>query len=262
MADTKISALTAVASVVGANEFAVNEAGTSKKASGTQISTFINANLSLGAALNVNSQQITSTGATDIELHSDNDLNIILGDAAGAADLHIKDSADVPVARLHSAGAITAVSYGGILEANLLDLSAVETVSGAWTFSTAPTTPSINLTANSNQIVLDSDAGAGVTTTLTDSATAARVLTFPDATDTLVGKATTDTFTNKTFDANGTGNTLSNVEVADLAVAAVVLESEGIAANDNDTSFPTSAAVKDYADGVGASADTLQEVFD
>ena len=197
MADTKISALTAVASVVGANEFAVNEAGTSKKASGTQISTFINANLSLGAALNVNSQQITSTGATDIELHSDNDLNIILGDAAGVDDLNIKDSADVTVASINSDGAITAVSYGGILEANLLDLSAVETVSGAWTFSTAPTTPSINLTANSNQIVLDSDAGAGVTTTLTDSATAARVLTFPDATDTLVGKDTTDTLTNK-----------------------------------------------------------------
>jgi hypothetical protein len=40
MADTKISALTAVASVAGANEFAVNEAGTSKKASGTQLAAF------------------------------------------------------------------------------------------------------------------------------------------------------------------------------------------------------------------------------
>ena len=37
------------------------------------------------------------------------------------------------------------------------------------------------------------------------------------ATDTLVGKATTDTFTNKTFNANGTGNILSNVDVADLS---------------------------------------------
>jgi hypothetical protein len=40
MANTKISALTAVASVAGANEFAVNEAGTSKKASGTQLAAF------------------------------------------------------------------------------------------------------------------------------------------------------------------------------------------------------------------------------
>lgn len=32
-----------------------------------------------------------------------------------------------------------------------------------------------------------------------------------------IGAATTDTLTNKTFDANGTGNSLSNVDVADLA---------------------------------------------
>lgn len=40
MADTQISGLTAVSSVAGANEFGVNEAGASKKASATQIATF------------------------------------------------------------------------------------------------------------------------------------------------------------------------------------------------------------------------------
>jgi hypothetical protein len=54
------------------------------------------------------------------------------------------------------------------------------------------------------------------------------------------------TFTNKTIDANGTGNSISNIEVADFAAASIVLESEGIASNDNDTTLPTSAAVLDY----------------
>lgn len=66
--------------------------------------------------------------------------------------------------------------------------------------------------------------------------------------------SSTDTLTNKTFDANGTGNSISNIEVADLAAAAVVIESEGIASNDNDTTIPTSAAVKDYVDNNAASS--------
>jgi hypothetical protein len=41
MADSKISALTAVSAAAGANEFAVNEAGASKKASLTQVETFL-----------------------------------------------------------------------------------------------------------------------------------------------------------------------------------------------------------------------------
>jgi len=60
--------------------------------------------------------------------------------------------------------------------------------------------------------------------------------------------SSTDTLTNKTFDANGTGNSISNIEVADFAGSAIVIESEGIGSNDNDTTIPTSAAVKDYVD--------------
>lgn len=60
----------------------------------------------------------------------------------------------------------------------------------------------------------------GTTTTVVTAQTADRTLTLPDATDTLVGKATTDIFTNKTIDADL--NTISNIENADIKVAAAI----------------------------------------
>ena len=75
----------------------------------------------------------------------------------------------------------------------------------------------------------------------------------------LATSATTDT----TSASNVTSGTLPNAQlpdivVADLAAAAVTLESEGISSNDNDTSFPTSAAVKDFVDTTVASDITLK----
>ena len=79
-------------------------------------------------------------------------------------------------------------------------------------------------------------------------------LTFPtpsgNGSDTLVSRTSNDTLTNKSFDANSSssGNTLSNVAFSHLAGSTYVTESEGIGSNDNDTTLPTSAAVKDYVD--------------
>jgi hypothetical protein len=112
-----------------------------------------------------------------------------------------------------------------------------------------------NGTGNSLSNVEVADFASGVVDTDISSvsasddtlASAKAIKTYVDAQDANIASDTL-TFTNKTFDANGTGNSLSNVEVADFAAAAIVLESEGIGSNDNDTSLPTSAAVKDYVD--------------
>ena len=67
------------------------------------------------------------------------------------------------------------------------------------------------------------------------------------------------TLTNKTFDANGTGNSISNLEVADFAASAITDSTDTIATNDSDSQVPTSAAVIDY---VGAQIGAIDLTID
>ena len=92
--------------------------------------------------------------------------------------------------------------------------------------------------ATSGDATLNVVGGTGITANANDIAIDATVATL----------AGSQTFTNKTIDANGTGNNISNIDIGNMTAAVVVLESEGIGSNDNDTTLPTSAAVKDYAD--------------
>ncbi len=85
-----------------------------------------------------------------------------------------------------------------------------------------------------------------LTTPVISSISNTGTITLPTASDTLVGRATTDTLTNKTIDVDN--NTVSNIEVDNFKGTAIVTEAEGIGSSDNDTSLPTSAAVKDYVD--------------
>lgn len=111
------------------------------------------------------------------------------------------------------------------------------------------TAEDLDITTDSGTIAIDLDSetltvsgGTGIDSSATGNAV---TLAIDSTVVTLSGS---QTLTNKTFDANGTGNSLSNVEVADFAAASIVTESEGIGSNDNDTTLPTSAAVKDYVD--------------
>src|SRR6056300_1143441 len=60
----------------------------------------------------------------------------------------------------------------------------------------------------------------------------------------------TTTLTNKTFDANGTGNSISNIEVADLASG--VLDTDLNTVAGTDTTLASAKAIKTYVDTIAA----------
>ncbi len=86
--------------------------------------------------------------------------------------------------------------------ANLAAAMTDETGSGLLVFATSPslTTPTVGGAG------MNFSGATSGTTALAATAIASGTLTLPAATDTLVGKATTDVFTNKTFDTAGAGN--------------------------------------------------------
>lgn len=94
------------------------------------------------------------------------------------------------------------------------------------------------------------DAGDGAIDLVVDN----NLANYSNATSAFITASSTDTLTNKTIDANGAGNSISNLEVADFAAAAIVTEGEGLASSDNDTSLPTTAAVIDYVASTASSA--------
>ena len=142
--------------------------------------------------------------------------------------------------------------------------STVATLAGSQTLTnkslTAPILTGSSSAAGSILFKEDTYNGTNSVTLIGPAATADVTVTLPAATDTLVGKATTDTLTNKTIDANGTGNSITNLEVADLASG--VLDTDLSSVSGSDDTLASAKAIKTYVDAQIQTEDTLAELND
>lgn len=85
MVDTKISALTAATAVVDANEFAINEAGTSKKVTAAQIEAYLTTGIAgnSGAAGQRQTTMCLSADSSDVTVTTQTTVMTVTGVGAG-----------------------------------------------------------------------------------------------------------------------------------------------------------------------------------
>jgi len=96
--------------------------------------------------------------------------------------------------------------------------------------------------------------GTGIDTSVSDD----QITIAVDST--VATASSTTTFTNKTFDANGTGNSISNIEVADFASG--VLDTDITSVSASDDTLASAKAIKTYVDAQVANQMTTFTISD
>jgi len=191
----------------------------------------------------------TTSASGNIILEPATNIVEVRGDGSSVVgqlqlNCHVNSHGQVIASQPHSAGATNTLTLPGGTTIGNGDATLVSD-SGTQTLTNKTLTSPVINTGVSGTAILDEDNFASDSDT--QLATQQSIKAYVD---TETGNVASDsmTFTNKTFDVEGTGNSISNIDVADFKAAAIVIESEGIGSNDNDTTLPTSAAVKDYVD--------------
>ena len=216
----------------------------------------------LGGNLDVNAKQIVSASNNNIVIAPNGSGSIVLDgqswpQADGSANqvlktdgsgqlsygnveavVNIDGATDLESATL-AVGDKILVSDGGtegralLSQVDTLFTSTTQTLSNKTL--TNPVLSPTATTAGKIEFLEGTNNGTNKATLIGPASTADVTLTLPAATDTLVGKATTDTLTNKTI--NASNNTLSNIANSALTNSAVTIGSTSVSLGASQTTF-------------------------
>jgi hypothetical protein len=152
----------------------------------------------------------------------------------------------------------TAIGDGTTLNSDVLTASSTHTLTNKsgnisqWTNDTGYITSVTETNDLTSAVTWANVPDVNITESSVTQHEAALSITESQITDlqSYITAGSTTTLTNKTFDANGTGNSISNIEVADLASGVLDTDLNSVAGTD--TTLASAKAIKTYVDTIAA----------